>query len=719
MKRFVLIDHSMSDLAGHHYEYAMHVLRAAEAAGYQPVLATNRKFRERDAAPWDILPLYEFGFWPEPSRAWHSSLAAKLGPVLRKSWCALRCRMLYSKMGLAWSCRFEWKRYLQLRPAAWPAMPHWILGITVIFAVKVLRMLSLVLMLPLVAVSAGLWLLLRLLRGGASLGGRVALQTAGKAALPRPFTRYFRLLGEEIAASTRFVVSFLQTFVATAKKEKGPSKQQARQSSAFARDTARLLSHIRPQPDDVFFFPTISPQDLVALSKPLTSNPEARHASWHFLFRRNLYVGREGDYARQDVSLNPMRDLFHRFLRNSGGVRAHFYTDTEELTDQHNRLGVFPFHTLPIPHTHSLEDRTPHAGPLRFTYLGDARAEKGFHLLPRLAADIRPDCLRPGKARFVVQCNFNIPNGEPRAAVARAKLEGLPQEYVELYKRPLSSDQYRCLLLSADVSLLFYDPLNYHARSSGILVESLAAGIPVIVPAGSWLARQFLERHRAHLASLPDRMRTLAAHVQQAIPWQRHGDDFRPDCSLRLQASSDRKIYSWFFVPPGSTHLLIRADFDGGARHAQVVVSELDWHEQPVGDSRTFLLEPSGEHDGAAVLVPLQPELFRIWCAFGGLGEAGDVSLRNIQVDFLRPLQGEAAPPRGAVGAIYQNESDISELARDLVRHYPHYQRTAAEFAAGWRDYHNAGRLVSEMVGLAGRPASLEPATALSGSGAR
>jgi hypothetical protein len=176
--------------------------------------------------------------------------------------------------------------------------------------------------------------------------------------------------------------------------------------------------------------------------------------------------------------------------------------------------------------------------------------------------------------------HYNIPGGGPRRGGTRPV--GPACRMRRAHQPP--GDRYRDLLLSSDVSLPARSP-RYHARSSGIL-WSLAAGIPVIVPAGSWLARQFLEHHRAHLAGLPDRMRTLAAHVQQSIVWEQHGAGTRPDSSLRLEASNDKQIFSRFLVPAGATHLLVRADFEGGSRYSQILVSELDWHEQPVRDAR-------------------------------------------------------------------------------------------------------------------------------------
>lgn len=63
MPRFVLIDHSLVDFSGHHFEYAQAVLNAAAEAGYEPVLAANRAFNVLPDSPWAIHPVYKYGVW--------------------------------------------------------------------------------------------------------------------------------------------------------------------------------------------------------------------------------------------------------------------------------------------------------------------------------------------------------------------------------------------------------------------------------------------------------------------------------------------------------------------------------------------------------------------------------------------------------------------------------------------------------------------------------
>ncbi|MFQ5502586.1 MAG: hypothetical protein ACE5EQ_09845 [Phycisphaerae bacterium] len=96
-RKFILIDHSIKGFGGHHYEYAVHVLNAAQELGFEPILAVNRAFsRDPDeTAPWTTIPVYEFGFWPEPESDESSGLKALKGLAFD-----LRIRLVYGRIGL-------------------------------------------------------------------------------------------------------------------------------------------------------------------------------------------------------------------------------------------------------------------------------------------------------------------------------------------------------------------------------------------------------------------------------------------------------------------------------------------------------------------------------------------------------------------------------------------------------------------------------------------
>ncbi len=522
MQQFVLIDQSIRGLTGYHYEYAVHVLGAAEKAGYQPVLAANRKFTKQGETNWRIFREYEFGFWSEPRKL---QLGRRQLKFFRRIWFRLRCELRYSELGLFWLGRTDSAKYLSRKPHGFAGFLIHALGLKLIVAAKVLRLPGLLLLLPIWAVVLPLVALRDLLR----LFFRLPL-----------FQRYVRAVLLELRKYLEFATSLAgrgDSRYGAIRRE--PPNASGVMAAAFGRDTRNLFRKVNLQSGDMVFLPTISHRDLLGLLELFRAGQLPAGANWHFLFRRNLYPGTLEDSPDCGEEIAEIRDAFQVFQQKIGDHKVFFYTDSTELTRQYERLGTFSFHTLPIPHTYSAPDAAAGAGPLRVTYLGDARREKGYHLLPRIVGDLRQEGLA-GKLQFVFQSNYNIPRGEPEAVVARGQLESFPGSMVHLRKEPLPTEDYKTLLLSSDITILPYDRTNYGARSSGVLVESLAAGIPVIVPAGTWLSRQLLTAGYADgEGRARNKMTVVESFGQSALSWCCHGTS---DVSALVGASSKRVL---------------------------------------------------------------------------------------------------------------------------------------------------------------------------------
>ncbi len=60
MAKFIMLDHSLFGVGGHHYAYAANVLRSAEAMGHEIVLATHVDFQVPADLPksWQLLPAF-------------------------------------------------------------------------------------------------------------------------------------------------------------------------------------------------------------------------------------------------------------------------------------------------------------------------------------------------------------------------------------------------------------------------------------------------------------------------------------------------------------------------------------------------------------------------------------------------------------------------------------------------------------------------------------
>jgi glycosyltransferase involved in cell wall biosynthesis len=87
---------------------------------------------------------------------------------------------------------------------------------------------------------------------------------------------------------------------------------------------------------------------------------------------------------------------------------------------------------------------------------------------------------------------------------------------VKLIENELSTDDYDALLKRASIVLLPYSLVYYHAQTSGIFCEALAQGKPVVVPRGTWMARQ-LKDHGAGESFLPGDRPSFYEAVLQAV----------------------------------------------------------------------------------------------------------------------------------------------------------------------------------------------------------
>jgi glycosyltransferase involved in cell wall biosynthesis len=153
------------------------------------------------------------------------------------------------------------------------------------------------------------------------------------------------------------------------------------------------------------------------------------------------------------------------------------------------------------------------ASPIVVSYFGDARREKGYHRLPGVADLVRP-ALDRGDVRLVIQSNFNLPGGETGIAHARELLKA--GRGIEILDEPLVDEDYCRRMAATHLLVLPYDADRYVARTSGILAEAIHAGVPVVVPDGTWLSEQ-LRRHGAGVSFDPWQSDGLERSVERAL----------------------------------------------------------------------------------------------------------------------------------------------------------------------------------------------------------
>ncbi len=660
MPKFVLIDPSVKDFQGHYYEHGVRVLKAAETHGYSPFLAANRLFRDSGRGNVKVHPVYKYAFWVSLADAGLLRRLRIWGRTLKSLFTRLKARLLFSRTGLLWLLARNPRECLQ-----GGILTH--RSVLPVFLLLVLNYLARV----------------------AGAGVRLAWRAI-------PLRRY---LGERWADS-RGLVGTLLLPVRLVFGAGGPllsSLGVRLKMKQFARDTRRLFRDIPLEEGDCVFISCASVVEVVALALYFRRDPRSSLADWHLMFRHQLY----GPHEEQPSSetYRPVRNALEEFRRTCSGHRVHFYTDTTELAQHYKMLGVFDFQPLPVPvddEYHALRREAPPAAPLQITYAGDARGEKGYHHLPRIVGDLWVRYVAAGRARFVVQSNLSVLEGTLETVVARAQLDLLPPDKVSLLREPLDCKGYRDLVLGADVILLPYDnPAHYFAASSGILVEALATGTPVIVPGGTWLSLQLTEAIGRYHRELRQQVPLLDTRPGGAVRWRLEGSR-RAEALVdgRLALAGRRRRACLIPACKTATHLLISFQ-----PHAERQGNFVEVHVRQYDDSRDALAERTyvvgGDDSPASILIELEPEVSRLRVGCRNAFNDGLIELSQIRFDFLR----SAAPlPLSAVGLVFSRPEELTDAVREVIEHHAHYHRTAQEFSTQWVRYHNVSHLIALLV---------------------
>lgn len=193
------------------------------------------------------------------------------------------------------------------------------------------------------------------------------------------------------------------------------------------------------------------------------------------------------------------RIALERFARRCGdGSRFAVGVFTDEMRDSYAADGI-PMDSI-VRISYPPPARTAAPGPaayepgdrLRLVYAGDARLEKGFVLLTdaieRLAQeyDLTVQCCPPVIGSY-----------EPVIAQAVERLQAIDSPSIDLLTGILPELEFAKLLASGHAVLIPYDPAVYRGgRLSGIMHESLAAGIPLIISDG-WAPAEEIRRNGA------------------------------------------------------------------------------------------------------------------------------------------------------------------------------------------------------------------------------
>lgn len=607
MAKFIVIDHSLKDVGGHHYDYAIQILGAADSLGYETVLASNRKFRGRRELPE----------------------GCRVFPIFR-----------YDTYGIYTT--FSGDQHWRDSPLGPSQAPPTTFGL------------------------GSLWHVIGEFR-------------ARRLHLRRRLRRQRRI-------------------------------------DHFVNCCRQLFRQLRPEPGDQVFLPTASEFDVLALATFLASAPETKRLDWHVQIHFSFLEGRPPDYDTQLDKIKYLRERFDEALRLAPHHRLHFYNTSLELNDQYNRLGSIPFQNLayPINSAFSREGAGRVAeGPLRITCAGGLREEKGYNGLAGVVQSLWHDCLSPGKAQLLVQTKRRHGTNAPKLQLPLPDAERSPRAVVRMptdvasdpvvyIQHPLAIADYVDLIRRADIGLMLYDSRRYYARRAGILGEYLAFGVPVIVPAGCWLAEQIAEPTYRHQTELENRLPLVGQLAPGELLWQSAADAqkliSRSDTVVHCGGAS-AAIECRLKAPAGARELL--ASFEWTPHTAPGFYLKLQ-AEQFATDGRslgsfTTIVGQRGPSQRVPVLFHLKANVAAVRLACSNAYHDTSLALRGFRVSWLGANGTAASVPAGAVGLIAADVEQAGELVREMCDHYDHYRRSAEAFSHHWFALHDPRRTIAQL----------------------
>ena len=312
-----------------------------------------------------------------------------------------------------------------------------------------------------------------------------------------PVERYFARAHTDAAVSDRATRSFQSVFgdrayqlarslrrVVSLAPELADRNNNIELSRArtFVAEAGKLFGRLAPTAHDRIFLPNLLWSEAVALAELLMNGEIAGGADIQILMRFDPPVGKISKHA----------------LAKAGEAKAiTWLADTDELVGSYTELLHTNVVRAPVPIDGPALRRAalarPCPDPVVVVALGESRREKGFLLLPEMVARVLQ---RDAGIRFEIQTSLNMRGGEPGIGSAIAALRRMQGPNLTLLPPQLSSDQFATALGAAHILLMPYEASNYSKRSSGLLLNGLAAGLWIVSPALATGMAKCIERNR-------------------------------------------------------------------------------------------------------------------------------------------------------------------------------------------------------------------------------
>jgi hypothetical protein len=181
-------------------------------------------------------------------------------------------------------------------------------------------------------------------------------------------------------------------------------------------------------------------------------------------------------------------------------------------------------------------------------YAGAARQDKGISDVVNLVEYM---------SKLELQIPFRLQNSPDHRgkydAVTKAeiqRLEKIPYPYLQLFPETLNPDEYASLFTGA-ICIQLYNPAVFFDRISGVTLDSLSAGSPIVSTSGTWTARM-VERFDAGIViDSPEPENILSATQRIIDEYPRYSKNAYTAGQILQQENSAEFLFDTLVEQPG------------------------------------------------------------------------------------------------------------------------------------------------------------------------
>ncbi|WP_339722116.1 hypothetical protein [uncultured Paraglaciecola sp.] len=434
----------------------------------------------------------------------------------------------------------------------------------------------------------------------------------------------------------------------------------------------------RLEEGDILFFGTACELDLLCYTEALKEYSGAVRWNTALYFHFGVFPSFKSSKLvppsiRQDV----ISSMLKRSFKSIDSSRVKLLTTTPQLAEQLTILSGYSCEHLQYPVNQSffetnnaevLKKPNKNIDKFHIALAGGFRDEQGSGS----AADTLSSVFSKPSLNEIINISMMVDDNFAKKKIVTSAgiFPATDVDALTLKHFPLSRDEYFSWLHDADACLFLYQAQDYANRVSGVFLESMALGKPVIVPSSSWMG--------AYLDLLSKKYFVDIIEQAKLLPLKKNAKE----------AISEWKLE---FDIPITGQLIFIFEHDVEFKNE---TPNLSIRPQESSTESHYSLRRISEKQLICITKPLCVESKVLITLSNGTNESLPLT-GMLKFDWV---QSKDRIPIGSSGLVLNDKEDLTLMLEELIYFKSHYQRSAQIAASNIAEHHHPRVFFSSLV---------------------